>query len=58
MNDARSGAFAEYWFDKKDINPEKRRKTYLMLNTGDGGSYIDRKISVLASITVMVSLDI
>jgi len=44
MNDARSGAFAEYWFDKKDINPEKREgKTYLMLNTGVGGSYIDRE---------------
>ena len=50
MNDARSGAFAEYWFDKKDINPEKREgKTYLMLNTGVGGSYIDLSLIHISS---------
>ncbi len=40
MNDARSGAFAEFWFDRES-HDKKEGKTYLMLNTGVGGSYID-----------------
>lgn len=40
MNDARSAAFAEFWYDRESEG-KKDGNTYLMLNTGVGGSYID-----------------
>ncbi len=58
MNDARANAYAEFWFDRKfenipmsnidDFNRsaasgQSGAKLYLMLNTGVGGSYIDKE---------------
>lgn len=58
MNDARANAYAEFWFDRKfenismsnieDFNRsaasgQTDAKLYVMLNTGVGGSYIDKE---------------